>query len=92
MSRCLIRRSTCWMPGRDFSLVPLSMAMNELTIDRDLAERVHVRLLAAEAIARQLLEQHRDLHHEIATRLSAVGIVSGDTLREMNASAKGGAA
>ena len=43
----------------------------------------NTRLLAAEAIARKLLEEHRDLHHEIATRLSVTGVVSGDELREM---------
>ncbi len=62
---------------------PPNAAMNELALDRDLAGRVHARLLAAEAIARQLLEEHRGLHHDIAKRLAAVGIVSGDELREM---------
>lgn len=71
---------------------PPTVAMNELALDRDLAERVHTRLLAAEAIARRLLEAHRGLHHDIAKRLAAVGIVSGDELREMIVSAKGGAA
>ena len=71
---------------------PPTVAMNELAIDRDLAERVHARLLAAEAIARQLLEEHRDLHREVATRLSVTGIVSGDELREMINAAKGGPA
>jgi len=42
----------------------------------------NARLLAGETIARQLLEEHRGLHHEIATRLSATGIVSGDELRD----------
>ncbi|MGX5721442.1 ATP-dependent Zn protease [Shinella zoogloeoides] len=67
---------------------PPTAAMNELALDRDLAERVHARLLAAEAIARQLLEEHRNLHREIATRLSAVGIMSGDELREIINAAK----
>lgn len=66
-------------------------AANELAYDRELANRVNVRLLAAEAITRKLIEEHRDLHREIATRLSAVGIVSGDELRAMIDSAKGGA-
>lgn len=62
---------------------PPGMAMSDLALDRQLAERVNARLLAAETIARNLLEQHRDLHHVIATRLNTTGIVSGDELREM---------
>ena len=67
---------------------PPNAAMNELALDRDLAGRVHVRLVAAEAIAKRLLEEHRGLHHDIAKRLAAVGIVSGDELREMIGGAK----
>ena len=66
------------------------MTMSDLALDRELADRVNTRLLAAEAIARKLLEEHRDLHYEIATRLSVTGVVSGDELREMigNAAAR----
>jgi hypothetical protein len=47
-------------------------------------DRVNTRLLTAEATARKLLEEHRDLHLEIATRLSMTGVVlGGDELREM---------
>jgi len=70
---------------------PPGMAMSDLALDRQLAERVNARLLAAEAIAKRLLEEHRDLHHDIAKRLAAVGIVSGDELREMIGGAKAGA-
>ena len=68
---------------------PPGMAMSDLALDRQLADRVNARLLAAEAIARDLLKQHRDLHHAIATRLNATGIMSGDELREMIGGAKG---
>jgi len=71
---------------------PPGVAMSELALDRDLTERVNARLIAAETIARKLIEEHRDLHHEIATRLSATGIIAGDELRAMIDSAKGGAA
>lgn len=64
-------------------------AVNDLAYDRELADRVNARLLAAEAIARKLLEDHRDLHREIANRLNTVGIVSGDELRAMVDSVKG---
>lgn len=66
---------------------PPGMAMNDLALDRQLAERLNARLLAAEAIARKLLEEHRDLHLQIATRLSETGIMSGDELRAMIADA-----
>ena len=59
------------------------ITMSDLALDRELADRVNTRLLATEAIARKLLEEHRDLHHEIATRLSVTGFVSGDELRQM---------
>ena len=71
---------------------PPGVAMNELALDRDLADRVNARLLTAETIARRLLEEHKDLHHEIAVRLSVTGIIAGDELRAMINSAKGGAA
>ncbi|MEW9616251.1 ATP-dependent Zn protease [Shinella sp. S4-D37] len=66
------------------------ITMSDLALDRELADRVNTRLIAAEAIARTLLEEHRDLHLEIATRLSATGVVSGDELRAMigNAAAR----
>jgi len=66
------------------------ITMSDLALDRELADRVNTRLLAAEAIARKLLEVHRDLHHEIATRLSVIGVVSGDELREMIGDAAAG--
>ncbi|WP_318912736.1 hypothetical protein [Shinella zoogloeoides] len=67
-------------------------AVNELAYDRELADRVNARLITAETIARKLIEEHHDLHREIATRLSATGIIAGDELREMIDSANGGAA
>lgn len=56
---------------------------NQLSLDHQLAGRVNARLLAAEAIARRLIEEHCDVHIEIAERLRSVGILSGEELREM---------
>lgn len=52
-----------------------------LTLDRDLAERVNARLLAAEAMARGLLEAHRAKLMAIATRLNESHIMSRDEVR-----------
>lgn len=55
--------------------------MSDLALDRQLADRINAPLLAAETLARKLLEKHRDVHHEIASRLKAVEI---DELWEMS--------
>ncbi|MBR0554338.1 ATP-dependent Zn protease [Ciceribacter sp. L1K23] len=62
---------------------PSGMAANMLGLDQQLAGRVNDRLEAAEAIARQLIEDHRDVHSDIAEKLRSVGILSGDELGEM---------
>jgi ATP-dependent Zn protease len=60
--------------------------INELSLDRGLAERVNDRLLKAEAIARSLLVSRTDALHAIATRLNEAGIMSGDEVSELLAS------
>jgi ATP-dependent Zn protease len=59
------------------------VATNALSLHHQLAGCVNERLLAAEAIARRLIEEHCDVHSEIAERLRTVGILSGDELRAM---------
>ncbi len=54
-----------------------------LTLDRDLAERVNARLLAAEKIARDVLEKHAAKLMQIATHLNGTGVMSGDEVRQM---------
>lgn len=52
-----------------------------LTLDRELADRVNARLLAAETMARGLLEAHRAKLMAIATRLNESQVMSGDEVR-----------
>lgn len=54
-----------------------------LTLDRDLADRVNGRLLAAETMARDVLEKHEAKLMKIATRLAETGVMSGEELRQM---------
>ncbi|MCQ4634910.1 hypothetical protein GB927_033105 [Shinella sp. CPCC 100929] len=70
---------------------PSGTALNQLGLDRQLAEPVNARLLAAEAIARAIIKEHRELHVAIAERLNTVGILSGAELRDMIDHANGGA-
>ncbi|MCM2477768.1 hypothetical protein HGO38_30440 [Rhizobium sp. CG5] len=58
-------------------------SVSELNLDRQLADRVNGRLLAAEQAARDLLEDRRDDLVTIATRLSEVGVMTGGEVREM---------
>ncbi len=57
--------------------------LNELSLDRQLAERVNARLVEAEGQARSLLENRREDLIAIATRLKETGAVSGDEVREL---------
>lgn len=57
-------------------------SINELSLDRHLADRVNTRLTDAEAMARDLLESRRDALLAIATRLKEVGAMTGE---EVNA-------
>jgi ATP-dependent Zn protease len=54
-----------------------------LTLDRELADRVNARLLAAEKIARDVLEEHAAKLMQIATHLNGTGVMSGDEVRHM---------
>ncbi|OAP39041.1 hypothetical protein AU381_08015 [Sinorhizobium glycinis] len=57
-------------------------SINELSLDRQLAERVNQRLIKAEAMACRLLENRRDALIAIAERLKDVGAMTGE---EVNA-------
>ena len=53
-------------------------SINELSLDRHLADRVNSRLMEAEAMARSLLENRRDALIAIATQLKGVGVMMGE--------------
>ncbi|CDZ72579.1 ATP-dependent Zn protease [Neorhizobium galegae bv. orientalis] len=58
-------------------------SVSELNLDRHLADRVNARLLSAEQAAREMLEaRHEDLI-AIANRLSDIGVMTGDEVRQM---------
>jgi DNA polymerase III delta prime subunit len=67
-------------------------SINELSLDQRLAERVNGRLVAAEAMARRLLENRRDALIAIAERLRDVGVMTGDEVRALLKGADGSAA
>lgn len=54
-----------------------------LTLDRDLAERVNTRLLAAETMAHNLLEGQGAKLMRLAGHLNQSGVMSGNEVREM---------
>lgn len=58
-------------------------SINELSLDRHLADRVNVRLMTAEATARGLLESRREALIAIAERLKEVGAMTGEEVREL---------
>lgn len=58
-------------------------SINELTLDRHLADRVNTRLIEAEAMARGLLNSRRDALVAMATRLKEVGAMTGEEVRAM---------
>lgn len=60
-----------------------AVSINELTLDRHLADRVNTRLIDAEAMARSLLENRRGALVAIATRLKEVGAMTGEEVRAM---------
>lgn len=60
-----------------------AVSINELTLDRHLADRVNTRLTEAEAMARSLLESRQDALLAIATRLKEVGAMTGEEVRAM---------
>lgn len=55
-----------------------AVTINELSLDRHLADRVNARLVAAEAMARDLLESQRKALITIAERLKDVGVMTGE--------------
>lgn len=60
-----------------------TMGTNELTLDRQLAERVNRRLEEAEVIARRIIEENRQALEGVAARLAIVGILAGDEVRQL---------
>ena len=60
-----------------------AMGTNDLTLDRQLAERVNRRLEQAQVIARRIIEENRQALEGVAARLESVGIMSGDEVRHL---------
>lgn len=58
-------------------------SINELSLDRHLADRVNGRLREAEAMARSLLENRRDMLVAIATQLKDVGVMTGEEITRL---------
>ncbi len=58
-------------------------SINELGLDRRLADRVNARLIEAETMARSLLENRRNALLAIAERLKEVGAMTGEEVRAM---------
>jgi ATP-dependent Zn protease len=56
-------------------------SINELSLDRHLADRVNARLVTAEAMARNLLENRREALIAIAEWLKDVGAMTGEEVR-----------
>ncbi|GGB11682.1 hypothetical protein GCM10011491_44460 [Brucella endophytica] len=67
-------------------------SINELSLDRQLAERVNDRLVAAEAMARTLLDKRRDVLIAIAERLREAGVMTGEEVRALFKGADGSSA
>lgn len=61
----------------------VASSINELSLDRNLADRVNTRLVTAEAMARGLLESRREALITIAERLEDVGAMTGEEVREL---------
>ncbi|MDO5894049.1 ATP-dependent Zn protease [Agrobacterium sp. Azo12] len=61
----------------------VASSINELSLDRNLADRVNARLMTAEATARKLLENRRDELIAIAERLKDVGVMTGEEVRAL---------
>lgn len=55
-------------------------SINELSLDRQLADRVNSRLVEAETMSRSLLENRRDALIAIATQLKDVGVMTGEEI------------
>jgi cell division protease FtsH len=61
----------------------VASSINELSLDRHLAERVNTRLVTAEAMAKSLLESRREALIAIAERLKEVGAMTGEEVRAL---------
>lgn len=61
----------------------VASSINELSLDRNLAERVNARLVTAEAMARGLLESRCEALIAIAERLKDVGAMTGEEVRAL---------
>lgn len=61
----------------------LAVSINELSLDRQLADRVNSRLMEAEAMARSLLENRRDALVTIATQLTDVRVMTGEEITRL---------
>ncbi|NVP58261.1 hypothetical protein [Mycoplana rhizolycopersici] len=62
---------------------PTRGSFDILSLDRELAERVHARLLSAEAVARELLEEYQPRLLEPAECLSVHGVMEGSEVRQV---------
>lgn len=62
---------------------PSARGFEILTLDRDLAERVNTRLLTAETMAHNLLEEQGAKLMRLAGHLNQSGVMSGNEVREM---------
>lgn len=58
-------------------------SINELSLDRRLADRVNARLVAADAMARALLDSRNEALIAIAERLKGVGVMTGEEFRRL---------
>lgn len=62
---------------------PEAGSINELSLDRQLAERVNDRLMEAEAMVRELLGKRQDNLNGIAERLRDAGVMTGEEVRAL---------
>ena len=60
-----------------------AVAINKLSLDRHLADRVNARLVAADAMARELLDSRHKALIAIAERLQDVGVMTGEEFRRL---------
>jgi len=58
-------------------------SINELSLDKQLAERVNERLMEAEAMSRKLLDKRRNALIGIAERLKHAGVMTGEEVRAL---------
>jgi ATP-dependent Zn proteases len=61
----------------------ITIGTHDLTLDRQLSDRVNRRLEEAENMARAIVEENRSALAELAASLEAVGILSGNDIRQI---------